>query len=87
MRNNGYNGSFLGNDSVVSAESYRKPMLIKKVLIINATEHDLGYYICPRCNVSMEREFTSFCDRCGQALDWRTYKKAERVYKIDYGQN
>ena len=86
MRNNGCNGMLLSSNSKNSAEAYRKPMLIKKVLIINSGNQKLGYYICPRCNVSMEREFTSFCDRCGQALNWREYKKAERVYKFDPGQ-
>ena len=30
-----------------------------------------GYYVCPRCHVTMEREFMHFCDRCGQHLDWK----------------
>lgn len=29
-----------------------------------------GYAICPRCNVSLERDYQSFCDRCGQHLKW-----------------
>ena len=37
---------------------------------------DIGYYICPRCNTTMEREFISYCDRCGQCLCWKNYKKA-----------
>lgn len=28
------------------------------------------YPVCPRCKRSMEREYTSFCDRCGQRLSW-----------------
>ena len=39
-----------------------------------------SYYVCPRCCVTMEREFMSFCSRCGQHLDWSDYKKAQIVY-------
>ena len=28
------------------------------------------YPLCPRCKRSMDREYTSFCDRCGQKLSW-----------------
>ena len=82
MSSNRLNKSFLDDSSKISAEAYRIPMLIKKVMIIKDGKQNLGYYICPRCDVSMEREFTAFCDRCGQALNWREYKKAERVYRI-----
>lgn len=30
-----------------------------------------GYYpVCPRCGSSFDREYTAFCDRCGQRLFW-----------------
>lgn len=35
------------------------------------------YYVCPRCKISFEREFMSYCDRCGQKLDWTEYKSAK----------
>ena len=28
------------------------------------------YYLCPRCNVPIDREYQKYCDRCGQKLDW-----------------
>lgn len=61
--------------------SYRNPMQISEIIIY----HDsyLGYvgnYICPRCKASLERDFMSFCDRCGQKLSWKNYKKAKRIY-------
>ena len=37
------------------------------------------YYVCPRCKITLEREFMAFCDRCGQKLDWRSYKKAKII--------
>ena len=55
-----------------AAESYRKPALVTHLRIYGTTV----YYICPNCNITMEREFMSFCDRCGQRLNWKEYKKA-----------
>ena len=28
------------------------------------------YYLCPRCRAALERDFQSYCDHCGQRLDW-----------------
>ena len=46
------------------------------------------YYfpVCPKCNCTMEREYQSYCDRCGQALRWKEFSfvKASidtKVYK------
>lgn len=44
------------------------------------------YYACPRCGLTMEREFTSFCDRCGQRLGWRGYRSAKIIYCYTYAQ-
>lgn len=40
----------------------------------------LGYYVCPRCKISMEREFTFFCENCGQGLDWSKYRSSIPIY-------
>ena len=29
--------------------------------------------VCPNCGITMEREYQSFCDRCGQKLAWNLY--------------
>ena len=55
-----------------TAESYRVPMPVTKLRKYRST----SYYICPRCNITMEREFMAYCDRCGQCLNWKDYKKA-----------
>lgn len=39
-----------------------------------------AYYVCPRCNITLEREFMSYCDRCGQHLGWNSYRKAKVIY-------
>lgn len=30
------------------------------------------YPVCPRCACGIDREYTAFCDRCGQRLGWGT---------------
>ena len=37
--------------------------------------------VCPQCHCSMEREYQSFCDRCGQRLNWKGFRNAS-VTKI-----
>lgn len=39
------------------------------------------YAICPRCNITLEREYQKFCDRCGQKLNWYSYDKATVIKK------
>ena len=56
--------------------SYRRPMSVTQRLIVSVRTKD-GYFLCPRCKITLDREFVSYCDRCGQRLDWRNYKKAE----------
>jgi hypothetical protein len=34
------------------------------------------YPVCPRCRITIEREYMSFCDRCGQRLGWKKLKDA-----------
>ena len=54
-----------------AAESYRSPMLVTHLRLYKTT----SFYICPR-GITLEREFMSYCDRCGQCLDWKCYRKA-----------
>lgn len=55
-----------------SAESYRHPLKVTHLRKYGSST----YYICPRCNRTMEREFMCYCDRCGQCLDWKNYRRA-----------
>ncbi|MBR5782916.1 MAG: hypothetical protein IKY33_01675 [Clostridia bacterium] len=53
------------------ALAYRLPMAVSKsVRFPNACY----YPVCPHCSCTMEREYQSYCDRCGQALSWKVYK-------------
>ena len=58
--------------------SFRRAMLVKRMLILK----NCSYPICPRCGISLDREYVRFCDRCGQLLDWINYDDAEAEYKI-----
>jgi len=54
--------------------SYRSGMRIKEAVIFS---DGYVYYCCPRCSITLDREFVSFCDRCGQKLDWSKYRQAK----------
>lgn len=64
--------------------SFQVPMMVNEMVKLQtyAYQYDL-YYICPRCKISLERDFMSYCDRCGQKLDWKDYKKAKIVDNKD----
>ena len=57
----------------VSEAAFRRPMAIVAIKQFGSGE---TYPVCPRCRITMEREYQNFCDRCGQALDWRQYAHA-----------
>ena len=57
--------------------SYRLQMHVTEVMVFPDGN---GYYVCPRCHITVEREFMSFCDRCGQHLGWKGYKTARKIY-------
>lgn len=56
---------------------YRMALSIKGVIIF---PDGAAYYVCPRCGVTLEREFVNYCDRCGQHLSWNSCEKARIVY-------
>lgn len=62
-----------------SPESFRIPMTVNEIHLFN---NDTAFSVCPRCHITLEREYQSFCDRCGQALDWKSLDRA-LVVKIN----
>lgn len=56
---------------------YRKALLVQELMVFPGGS---GYYLCPRCRITLEREFVSYCDRCGQHLGWKRYRKARVIY-------
>lgn len=51
----------------LEAITYRVPLSVTKVIVYR---DGTTYPICPRCLMSLDREYMSFCDRCGQKLNW-----------------
>ena len=58
------------------AVSYRIPLPVTKVIAYSKTT----YPICPRCAVSLEREYMAFCDRCGQRLNLDFFEHSKVIY-------
>lgn len=56
---------------------YRREVPVKEVIVF---QNGAAYYVCPRCGITMEREFMAYCDRCGQHIGWKGYKKAKVIY-------
>lgn len=59
------------------ALSYRMPMQVTQIVVYSGTD---AFPLCPRCDVSFEREYAGFCDRCGQRLGWDRYEEASVCY-------
>ena len=53
-----------------NAVSYRIP---RQVVRMRVLQNGFSYPLCPRCNISVDREYMTFCDRCGQRLSWNRY--------------
>lgn len=64
---------------ILALASYRIPMPVAELKVFPECHCQPAYYVCPRCRLTMEREFMNFCDRCGQRLDWRDYENAKIV--------
>lgn len=58
------------------ALAFRAPMRVSAVRSIRSPSLLTSFPICPRCQRTLDREYQSFCDRCGQALDWKHFNKA-----------
>lgn len=54
--------------------SFRAPLPVVEVLYFRFG--GTSYPVCPRCRMTLEREYMNFCDRCGQRLDWKSLGSA-----------
>lgn len=62
-----------------AAQSYRRPLAVREIVYFR---REKTYYpSCPRCGCTFEREYTAFCDRCGQRLDWNRFSNAMIVIR------
>ena len=66
--------------NLFASVSYRYPMLVRELKIFPCTIPEDSYYVCPRCRVTLDREFVKYCDRCGQCLDWSKWDNPTIIY-------
>ena len=58
--------------------SYRIPLLVTQIVVY---QNKQAFPVCPKCKMPIEREYQSYCDRCGQYLNWNNYNDAEIINK------
>ena len=56
--------------------TFRIPMPVTHVRCYREHFGLSAYPVCPNCGATMDREYTAFCDRCGQCLSWKDFHKA-----------
>ena len=56
--------------------SFRKPLTVTHIRCHRDCNGLIGFPVCPQCGITIEREYQSYCDRCGQLLDWSNFTKA-----------
>ncbi|MCD8087929.1 MAG: helix-turn-helix domain-containing protein [Oscillospiraceae bacterium] len=59
--------------------SFRVPMLVTHVRCYKGSNGLFEFPVCPRCAITLEREYQAYCDRCGQRLDWSCLHKASII--------
>ena len=65
------------NPDLEHAIGFRTPMPVAEILQLKNGD---VYPVCPRCRATFEREYMHYCDRCGQALNWKKYRKAKVIH-------
>ena len=67
-----------------TAVSFRTPLQVSHTRVFRYHGFSAfcltAFPICPRCNTTMEREYQAYCDRCGQALDWKHYDRSIIIF-------
>lgn len=64
------------NESIEERLSYREPRKIEEIhIMMNGDE----FTLCPRCRNFFDIEYQPFCSGCGQAIDWRQFRKVKRT--------
>jgi len=61
---------------IADALRFRQPMPVREMVQYRSGE---TFPVCPQCGSAMEREYQSYCDRCGQHLSWKLYHRAAVV--------
>lgn len=56
---------------------FRRPMAVTEVVYFPRCGD--SFPRCPRCHLTIDREYMHFCDRCGQRLDWTSFEQTAAV--------
>ena len=62
--------------------SFREPLPVTQIRCFRFPYGDAVFPVCPQCGVTMEREYQSFCDRCGQCLEWKNFSNATVILPV-----
>ena len=58
--------------------AYRHPRQVREYVLYQSTFGNASaFFLCPRCDLTLDREYQAFCDRCGQCLNWERIEKAD----------
>ena len=60
--------------------TFRLPRLVQQIRCYEGNRGLLSFPVCPRCQITMEREYQSFCDHCGQRLNWQNFDHAQIIF-------
>lgn len=61
------------DSTVIPPEDYRVSIPVQTIIHY---PNESDYPLCPRCGCSLDREYLSFCNCCGQKLAWSKLKNA-----------
>lgn len=62
--------------SISTELSYRQSTPVTHIRCFCCTDGLTSYPVCPKCGITINREYQDFCDRCGQKLDWSELENA-----------
>lgn len=60
--------------------TFRTPMLVTAIRYYHCHHGNTSYPVCPRCGITLEREYQTYCDRCGQCLSWKDFARATIIF-------
>lgn len=71
---------FFSEAEMLAELAYRIPSLVRTIRLFASGDI---YAVCPKCGISLTREYMAFCDVCGQKLNWSGFDNAE-IIKVPF---
>lgn len=63
------------DDAIVKALQRTQPLSVSQSRNVVSSQGSTTFPVCPNCLKTLEREYQTCCDRCGQRLDWEQYQQ------------